>query len=248
MDWFDDETFWRELYPYMFPPERFAVAGEQADQLIALTKCTAGAALDLCCGPGRHAIALAQRGFAVTGVDRTACLLDRARERAALQGAAIEWVLEDMRRFCRPEAFDLVCNLFTSFGYFDNRADDLQVLRNLHASLKDSGVLVMEMIGKERLARVWQSAICTEHPDGSMLIQRPKVVKDWCRIQNEWTIIRGGRAQTFCFEHAIYSGCELRDLLLASGFSEVQLFGSLLGAPYDLEANRLVAVARKTRR
>ncbi|MGO9256626.1 MAG: class I SAM-dependent methyltransferase [Bryobacteraceae bacterium] len=245
MEWFENETFWSELYPHMFPPERFAVAAEQADQVVALTKCTGGAALDLCCGPGRHAIALAQRGFAVTGVDRTASLLDRAQERAAVAGVAIEWVMEDMRRFRRPAAFDLVCNLFTSFGYFENEADDLQVLRNIHASLKDGGVLVMEMIGKERLARVWQSVMCTEQADGSLLIQRPKVVKDWCRIENEWIILRDGRAQTFRFEHAVYSGCELRDRLRASGFCEVELFGGLQGKPYDLEATRLVAVARK---
>ena len=84
MDWFESETFWNDLYPYMFPPERFAVADEQVDQVLALTKYTGGAALDLCCGPGRHAIALAQRRFAVTGVDRTASLLDRAREHAAI--------------------------------------------------------------------------------------------------------------------------------------------------------------------
>jgi len=245
MEWFENENFWRELYPYMFPPERFAAAAEQADQVIALTKCNGGAVLDLCCGPGRHAVALAQRGFSVTGVDRTAFLLDRARERAAEAGVAIEFVMEDMRHFRRPATFDLVCNLFTSFGYFEDEADDLQVLRNIHASLKDGGVLVMELMGKERLARVWQSVICTEHADGSLLIQRPKVVKDWCRVQNEWTLVRDDRAQTFRFEHAIYSGCELRDRLLASGFSEVQLFGGLQGSPYGLDATRLAAVARK---
>jgi len=86
---------------------------------------------------------------------------------------------------------------------------------------------------------------CTEHPDGALLIQRPKVVNDWCRIQNEWIVLREGHAHTFRFEHAVYSGRELKDRLLASGFSDVQLFGDLQGSPYGRDALRLVAVARK---
>ncbi len=245
MEWFQSQTFWRELYPFMFPPERFAAAGEQAGQILALAECTSGSLLDLCCGPGRHSIAFAQRGFAVTGVDYTNFLLDLARQRAAEAGVKVEWVQEDMRRFLRPASFDLACNIFTSFGYFENEADDLQVLRNVAASLKDSGVFVMEMMGKERVSRAWQSTFATELPDGTLVIQRPKVTHDWCRIQNEWIILRDGRSQTFRFDHAVYSGRELKDRLLASGFSEVKLCGDLQGSPYGLESLRLIAVARK---
>jgi hypothetical protein len=42
----------------------------------------------------------------------------------------------------------------------------------------------------------------------------------------------------------VYSGQELKDRLLAAGFSRVSLYGNLDGAPYDREASRLVAVAR----
>jgi len=245
MEWFEDETFWVELYPYMFPPERFAVADEQVGRILALSGCATGAVLDLCCGPGRHSVALAQRGFSVTGVDRTSFLLERARERAAGAGVTVEWVQEDMRRFVRPAAFDLACSIFTSFGYFEDESDDLQVLRNIHASLKAPGVFVMESLGKERLARGWMNSICTDYPDGSLMIQRPKVVKDWCRIENEWILLRNGQSHTFRFEHSVFSGRELKDRLLASGFSHVQLFGDLHGSPYGLDAPRLVAVARK---
>jgi SAM-dependent methyltransferase len=248
MEWHEDEAFWRELYPYMFPVERFATAGEQVEQILALTNCKSGAVLDLACGPGRHSVAFAQRRFAVTGVDRSSFLLGKAGERAAGAGVTVEWVLDDMRGFVRPAAFDLACNIFTSFGYFEDESDDMRVLRNVHASLKDSGVFVIELVGKERVARSWQNVLWTEHADGSVLIQRPKVVKDWCRIENEWIVLRDGRTQSFRFEHSIYSGREIRDRLLASGFREVQLFGGLDGSPYGLDSLRLAAVARKTQR
>lgn len=245
MDWFENDDFWRELYPYMFPAERFAASQEQVEQLLNLTGFTGRTVLDLCCGPGRHAVALAQHGLVVTGVDRSQFLLDRARERASEAGATVEWINEDMRRFRRTAMFDLACNMFTSFGYFEDEEDNLRVLRNVYESLREGGVFVMEMLGKERLARVLQSAICTEYPDGALVLQRPRVRDVWSRVENEWTILKDGRYRSFRFVHSIYSGRELKDRLTMCGFKQVDLFGDLLGAPYGVEAARLVAVARK---
>src|SRR5437773_5500468 len=120
MEWFENETLWRELYPYVFSLERLAAAESQVAAILALTGVTGGAVLDLCCGPGRHAVEFARRGFRVTGVDRSPFLLERAMERASESAVEVEWVLDDMREFRRPAAFDLACNLFTSFGYFEH--------------------------------------------------------------------------------------------------------------------------------
>ena len=245
MEWFESDDFWRDLYPFMFSGDRFAAAKDEVTQILALTQSTAGRLLDLCCGPGRHSVEFAERDFTVTGVDRSPFLLDIARRRGAENGVSIEWISQDMRQFVRPDSFDLACNLFTSFGYFEDEQDDLRVLRNIHASLKDGGVLVMELLGKERLARVWQNSSCDDLPDGGVLLQRRQLRDDWSRILSEWTLIKDGHARTFTFEHAVYSGRELKDRLLQCGFGSVQLYGSLAGAPYDQDAARLVAVARK---
>lgn len=245
MEWFENEDFWRELYPFMFPAERFQAANEQVEQLLTLAHCSGRAVLDLCCGPGRHSVAFTQRGYNVTGVDRSQFLLQRAKGRASEAGVAVEWLNQDMRHFRRDSSFDLACNLFTSFGYFEREEDDLLVLRNVHASLTAGGAFVMELMGKERLARIWQSAICTDLPDGSTLLQRPQLRGDWSRVVNQWTLLKDGRYRTFNFEHWIYSGRELKDRLLASGFQQVELFGDLQGSPYGVDASRLVAVARK---
>jgi SAM-dependent methyltransferase len=229
----------------MFPAERFAASADQVDQIIKLSGVTEGAMLDLCCGPGRHSVAFAQRGFAVTAVDRSGFLLSRAKERSAEAAVSVEWVAEDIRRFVRPASFDLACNMFTSFGYFKDEEDNLRVLRNVHDSLRGGGVLVMEMLGKERLARVYQSALCTDLPDGSMLLQRRQVREDFSRVYNEWTLLKDGRYHSYRFDHAVYSGRELKDRLMMCGFAQVELFADLQGTPYGLDATRLVAVARK---
>ena len=150
-----------------------------------------------------------------------------------------------MRRFVRPGKFNLACNLFSSFGYFEREEDNLQVLRNLCESLAGGGVLVMEMLGKERLARVWKDSICADLPDGSVLLQRPRVGENWTRVHNQWRLIKEGTARSFEFQHYIYSGRELQDRLMVAGFKSLELYGDLQGLPYGLDALRLVAVARK---
>jgi SAM-dependent methyltransferase len=245
MEWFEDDAFWRELYPYMFPAERFAAAPEQVDQVLKLTNLQGGPVLDLCCGPGRHAVEFARHGSLVTGVDRTPFLLDRARERALEAGVSVEWILEDMRHFVRPLSYDIVCSLFTSFGYFAEETDDQAVLGNIYESLRPGGVFVIDVISKERVARNWKDAITSEFPDGTQLMQIPKVIDGWSRLRNQWILIRNGTARSFAFEHWIYSGRELKDRLHASGFGDVRLFGNLEGGAYDIDATRLVAVARK---
>ena len=231
----------------MFPVERMEAAPAQVEHVLALAGCTQGAVLDLCCGPGRHSVGFARRGFQVTGVDRTQFLLDRASERAAAAGVNVEWVREDMRRFQRANAFDLVCSLFTSFGYFQQDSEELLVLQNVCQSLKPGGVLILEMLGKEWLAREWKDAISTDFPDGTLLLQRVRMNSEWSRILNQWYLLKEGRYRTFEFEHTVYSGRELKDRMLQAGFERVDLFGDLSGAPYGLNAKRLVAVARKAR-
>lgn len=245
-DWFTDESFWERLYPVLFSDERFAAAGDEARQLIELTGVRSGAALDLCCGPGRHAIALAREGFSMTGVDLSEFLLGKARARAAADGVEVEWVRDDLRTFVRPGAYDLVLNLFTSFGYFALPSDNMQALRNMTESLSETGCLVIDTLGKEALAeRLPLNRQPTEERDGSLLIQRMEVVDDWCRVRSEWMLVRGDRAERFHFEHTLYSGHELRELMNWAGLSDVQLYGGLDGRPYGPGATRLVAVGRK---
>jgi len=244
-EWFDDDLFWQELYPFMFPEERFASTPEQIEKVLTLTKPGGKAALDLCCGPGRCSIALAQAGFTVTGVDRTKFLLDKARGRARAAKTKVEWIQSDMRDFVRQDAFDLILSMFTSFGYFDDKEEDILVLRNIFNSLKSGGVCLIDVMGKERLAKILQPTTSDVLPDGTKLIQRHEIFDDWTRIRNEWILIRKGRAKSFTFHHTVYSGQELRERMRQVGFADVKLYGNLDGDGYGPNAQRLVAVASK---
>ena len=245
-EWFEDESLWIETYPFTFSEQRFAMAEEEVSKIIAMMDFHGTSVLDLCCGPGRHAIVLAKRGCAVTAVDRSKFLLEKAAERAKAEGVRVEFLQEDMRNFARPAAYDLALNFFTSFGYFNDREDDVKVLRNIYASLKPTGVCLLEMISKEWLAKHLLATSSMQAPDGSLRVERHEIFDDWSRIRNEWIFIKEGRTKVFKFHHTIYSGQELKDRLYQVGFKRVKLFGDLDGNEYGVNARRLVAAAWKS--
>ena len=144
-----------------------------------------------------------------------------------------------------PGDLDLAISIFTSFGYFDDRLDDLNVLQKVHQSLRKGAVLVMDMMGKECLANDFLSTTSEELADGRLRVERREIVEDWTRVRNQWTIIEEGEATTFGFETTIYSGQELKDRLFEADFGDVRLFGGLDGSAYGVDARRLVAIARK---
>jgi 2-polyprenyl-3-methyl-5-hydroxy-6-metoxy-1,4-benzoquinol methylase len=246
-EWYADESFWESLFPFVFPPERIEAGAGEVVQVLKLAGPPAHAVLDLCCGPGRHSVPFARHGCRVTAVDRSRFLLDEARTLAAEHAVEIEWVEADMRGFVRPEGFDLAVSMFTSWGYFETAEENLAVIANVHESLRPGGRLVIETIGKEQIARMFEATGSEEVEGAGMLIQRRRVCDDWSRMENDWILLSGTTVKVFHPNHWIYSGVELRDLLLSCGFERVDLYGGLDGSEYGLSAKRLVAVAKKGR-
>jgi SAM-dependent methyltransferase len=248
ISWFDSDDLWKDLYPVLFDKERWERTPAAIDLLLSLVPIPAGGKIcDLCCGPGRHSLELARRGFHLTGVDRTVAYIEEARSRAATEGLEIEFVVEDMRRFLRPSAFDAAVNLFTSFGYFEDPADDLRVVENIHASLVPGGRFVMDLASKEIVARGFRERDWSwiDEERGTRMLEERKLVDGWAMIENTWTLLGPGGERVIRFSHRLYSGAELAGLLERAGFEEVRMFGSLNGTPYDHKAQRLIAVGRK---
>lgn len=245
-NWYDDDNFWKETAQVMFGAQAWEAAPQQVADILGRTGLEPPIrVLDLPCGPGRHALEFARLGCQVTGVDRAALYLDEARRRAQEAGLDIELVQADMREFSRHESYDLAVNLFTSFGYFEDQADDVKVLTNFYTSLRPGGVLVMEMMGKENLARIFRSRDWRELEDGTLVLEEREVTRNWTWIQNRWILVKGGKRCDFSLAHRLYSAAELEHLLALVGFDLIDFFGDLAGAPYHHSAQRLVAIARK---
>lgn len=243
--WHEAGRFWERTAPFQFSARRWAVAPEEIERVVALLGLTPGMrVLDMPCGLGRHSLELARRGFVVTGVDRTAAFLEEAKRRAAAEGLSVEFVQADMREFRRPETFDVAINLFTSFGYFDDPAEDRKVLENFFVSLRSGGKLLIDVKGKEVLARDFRPRDWIEQ-DGALFLEEREILAGWSKIRTRWIVVRNGKQEEFMLTLRLYSGAELAALLREVGFAKVEIFGSLEGIPYDQEAKRLVALATK---
>jgi len=243
--WFEDESFWSIAGPTMFTPARIAEAKAQIDDVLALTGTRSDArVLDLCCGPGRHSLELARRGFKVTGVDRNVKYLGTARKLARNEKLDVEFVERDMRRFVRRDAFDLAISMFTSFGYFEKADDDRRVAANIYRSLVPGGKLLIDAHGKETIARIFEPSGWQE-VEGYLVLEERRILPGWEKIEERWIIIKGNRRNEFRFTLRLYSGSELAALLRSVGFRDVKVYGDFSGSPYDNTARRLITIARK---
>ncbi|WP_052849066.1 class I SAM-dependent methyltransferase [Streptomyces avicenniae] len=229
----------------MFSPERgTSVAGLVRDA--ALLDFPAGArVLDLACGPGLFVVPLARRGYEVTGVDLSAGMLERAGRACAAAGVDVTLVRADMLAYVAPGAFDVVLNVFTSFGYFDEPGDNARVLRNAWESLAPGGRLLVDVMGKEVLAGWIGRPQVVDLPDGAYVVQRDTVLDSWRRLRTDWTLVRGDVASSRSIHSFLYSAAELHDLFEAAGFVDVACHGDFDGGPYGPGARRLVVTGRK---
>ncbi|MER5770991.1 class I SAM-dependent methyltransferase [Streptomyces sp. NPDC001985] len=226
-------------------------SGDRADTVAALVRDSrllgfppGSRVLDLCCGPGLFLVPLAERGHRVTGVDLSPAMLERARETCEKAGAAVELVRADMLEYTAPGAYDVILNVFTSFGYFADAADNLQVLRNARRSLAPGGQLLVDVMGKEVIAGWIGRPQAVDLPDGSYIVQRDTILDSWRRLRTDWTHVRGDTARTASIHSFLYSAAELHDLFLEAGFTGVECFGDFDGGPYDQHARRLVVRGR----
>jgi SAM-dependent methyltransferase len=116
--------------------------------------------LDVACGEGTFAVAMAGRGYGVTGVDNSADMLRLARERARDAGCEIEFVQQDMRALSVGAAYDLATSWFDSLNYL-LKMDDLRAcFSGVHRALKPGGLFIFDMNTVYGLGVVWQRRPC----------------------------------------------------------------------------------------
>jgi SAM-dependent methyltransferase len=198
--------------------------------------------LDLACGPGDLANGLAARGCRVTGLDSSAVFLDRARADAAASGVSVEYVAGDMRQIPWTGRFDRVLNWSTAFGYFDD-ATNRGVLDEIARVLRPGGRLAMDLDNLTSfLASYCPSRVVAARENGDMLVDRYHLDALTGRFEAERTVIRSGQARRVSFVKRLFGFPELRDWLLAAGFTAVTSYGED-ARPLTAGHRRMVLVA-----
>lgn len=245
MAWFDDNKMWEVFYDCMFDRESFVLANQQCQQILKLADQPVTSVLDMACGPGRHVMGFSRQGLGVTGIDLSGFLLNQAANLLDQEQLEANLVHSDLLDYRPKSKFDLITNLFTSFGYYADPKENQQVLNNAFNWLNEDGVFVLDTFGKEQAAHAIEPVHCTEYDNGDIRFERPLLTNNMRVYSNEWILVRGNHAHRWEYEHFVYSADELTTMLNQAGFKSVEIYGSLTKDDYDLAAERLVAVAKK---
>jgi NDP-sugar pyrophosphorylase family protein/SAM-dependent methyltransferase len=197
--------------------------------------------LDLACGYGRLSNELQRTGLRVTGMDLSKDLLREARRRAEEAGLATTFVRGDMRLPILG-TYDAVLLWFTSFGYFGH-ADNVRVLRNVHAALRPGGVLLLETRHWDRMERRFEPT--TVRASGAdWLIERHTYLPETGIQETYQTLLLDGRPVERTSSVRRYGFPELRELCRAVGFDEV-LGLDEQGTRLAVDSDRCIVVARR---
>ena len=246
--------WWRSYFDARYLLEYDAILSPERDRaevarLIELVGLPVGErVLDVPCGQGRHTHLLAEAGFDVTGLDYSSYLLRLARKRGT--GATLRYVRGDMRRLpARWTArFAAVFNLFTSFGFFLDPADDARVVAEFARVLRPGGTLVWhggsrDGVMAKFLARDWWRA-----GDGSLVAQE----RSFDPLSGVLTVrsTLSGRRSRGEREHHIrlYTATRLAELCAAVGLVVQESYDGWSSKPLTRRSSEMLIIARKDAR
>jgi SAM-dependent methyltransferase len=231
MDWWKD--FFDEDYVTAWSAagsfDNTAKTVDDVERLLGVP--AAASILDIACGFGRISGPLSARGYRLTGIDFSATQLALAEQR----NPGPRYIEADMRN-PPPGRFDAAINLFSSFGYFADRGDDIAAVRAWAAALRPNGVLVMELMHRDLVAHLYGQSFDHGGPVSE------EGVTDWVTGVRTATVTHGAITKTFRMR--LYTVTELVGMLHDAGFQQIDALGDLAGGPVSPES-RLVLRAVK---
>lgn len=230
---------YREVYSHRDPE----AARREVDWLLSLG--LEGRLLDLCCGFGRHSVALARAGRTVFGLDLSADLLGGARELESAELLAGRLMRGDARQLPFLEAsFGGVLNLFSSFGYFGDSGDEA-VACEIARVLVPGGLAVFDLMNPERI----RSRLVPEsekEQNGIRILERRSLEEGGRRVVKEVRLeLPGGRSRAWREDVRLYEPAEIRALLARVSLEPIRSFGGFSDTPFGPDAERQLVVARR---
>lgn len=236
-DWF--EEWFGEDYLHIYQ-HRDETEAERAIELIAtnLAGRQIDTVLDLACGAGRHTRVLRERWWTV-GLDLSLALLRLAR-RESLEAP---YVRADMRELpFADESFDLVVNLFTSFGYFEDDSEHVRVLACVGAAMKRGGTLVIDFLNASQVRR--DLVPYDERVENGITIEQRRAISPDGRFV-EKTITLPERGKEYIERVRLLSPRDLRVMLVSAGFAVTKVFGDYAGTDWKEDSPRTILFANR---
>jgi ubiquinone/menaquinone biosynthesis C-methylase UbiE len=224
-------------YLFFHPVDRARSAADGATVARILGLAAGSSVLDLACGEGRLARALANLGCQVVGIDMSESMLEQA---VLAGGEGVRYRSEDMRLLMDEAVFDHAFSWFTSLTYFE---DDVivDILQRVRRALKPDGRFAMEMIHRDWLTRNISEQTVVERGD-CFLIDRHRFTSVDGRVHTERTVVRNG-VRRCKFYVRLPAATEVREWFRNAGFGEVHLLDGS-GGPFATESSRIIVVGR----
>ncbi|MCH8330325.1 MAG: methyltransferase domain-containing protein [Bacteroidetes bacterium] len=188
---------------------------------------TPSSILDLACGRGRHSEYLSLKGHQVTGVDLSVNNIKYAKENSK---SKVHFDVHDMREVYRQNAYNLILNLFTSFGYFDDDKENIDTLKAMREDLTEDGIIVLDFLNGKKAVNNLPSAEEIERSGISFLINR-KLVGKW--ITKEIQFTDQGTAYDFEEKVRYIELSDFQKYLLEADLKIKDIFGSYELLPFD---------------
>ena len=208
--------------------------------------------LDLCCGNGRHAIELSAHGFDVTGLNIMPEMLKRAASAAKKRGVELALVEGDMQDFNASEKYDVIINMFQSFGYADRKEGDEKVLRNIHAALKPNGKLLLDARNPNYVFAKIIEGGAAQYNDSYKNQNGAMEITESIDQDRKWRLSfkfrqHGKKDMDRQLSVRLYTLDELIQMLIVAGFSIVHVWGDYEAKSFDdQKSHRLIVLAQKS--
>ena len=201
--------------------------------------------LDLCCGYGRHTLALLELGVDAFGIDLSVELLRHARTLPNAELLYGRLTRGDARRLPLLDAScGAVVVLFSSFGYFGD-AGDRDVLREIARVLRPSGRVVLDLLNGTQLESSLVPTSRTER-SGWTIDEARRLVDGGRRVVKDVRMTRSdGSSRAWREDVRLYSPREIEELCRSADLEPTRVDGEFDGRAWNEESPRLIAHARK---
>jgi 2-polyprenyl-3-methyl-5-hydroxy-6-metoxy-1,4-benzoquinol methylase len=199
--------------------------------------------LDAACGAGRHSVKLAEIGYNVTGFDLSETLLNIAIKVAADRKLNINFVRADLRTFFTDVKFDLVVNLFTSFGYFHTDEENFAFASNAFKMLNKNGFYILDYLNKNYLE---ENLVGTTEKifEDKQILERRSISGG--RVIKKITINKENENSEFIESVKLYSYDELLSNFESIGYRKINVFGDYHGKEFQKESSeRCIIIFQK---
>lgn len=201
--------------------------------------------LDLACGHGRHANALAKDAHLVLGLDTNSRFLEIAQKHASdgdIRKAA--FINKDIRQLDYTEEFERAMLLNTVFGIFRDD-ENYDLLLKINKALKSSGQLCFDVINRDTILVDFQPSDILEKGE-DLLLDRLSFNERTGRMTNRRIYLKDGYTTNASFSLRLYNYCEIAALLAAARFDIVEVFSDWNATPMDYKSKKMVIIAEKT--